>query len=167
MAIASFGLSRENLVRRPIVALAALVLTGLTTQRVIENATTSDTAEVNAVSVGEWIRSSAGSDTFVYTDEYLPELDLAARARMPGRASLLPFTQERFAWTHRPLVIVFGPSEVPPIIRQGKSFIAQNLRVRYVPVCVGRTGYLIVYTLPSNVKLFRCTGTTLVFGSRN
>ena len=161
-----FGLTLEAALRRPIVAGAALLLLAFTVQRAAASAGIADTKTANALVVGGWIRSNAGDDAVVYTDEYLPELELAAHARLPGRASLLPFTQERFAWTRRPVAIVFGPADIPPIVKQEKRIVTPNIHQRYVPVCTGLTGQLIVYSLPSSVKSFRCTATALIFGTR-
>jgi hypothetical protein len=163
MAIASFGLSRENLVRRPIVAIAVLVLCLMTIAKTADATRESWERSNEVVAIGGWIRSSVGSDAFIFTDEFLPELDLVTLARMPGPSSLLVYTQERFAWAHWAQVIVFGPDSVtiPRIVRQGEPFMPQHLRVQYVPVCLGRTGHFVVYTLPGSVNLFRCTGATL------
>jgi len=166
MAIASFSLSVKDMLQRPVLAAAALAFAALAAQRTVADATTADKKTLNEVLVGEWIRSNAGSDAVVYTDEYLPELELAAHARLPGRASLLPFTQERFDWTRRPEAIVFGPDDIPPLVKQEKRIVTPNIRQSYVPICRGLTGQLIVYTLPSSVAVFHCTTTALVFGSR-
>ena len=167
MAIASFGLSRENLVRRPIVALAVFVLIAVATQKALALKTALDALGSNYVTVGAWIRSSVGSGATIYTEDYLPEVYLAARADMPDRSSLLIFSEDRLTWSRTPRLLVFGPKDIPPYVRQPKPLFAQRHGLWFDPICRGRTGVLALYALRDNAGAFECPGRGLMFGSRS
>jgi len=168
MAIASFGLPRANLIRRPSFALGALVLVALATQRALAIRTAIADLQSNYVPVGAWIRSSIGSDATIYTEEYLPEVFLAAHARMPAPASLLVFSPGRLEWLRPPQLLVFGPRFASPVARQNQPlFATRHDRREYDPVCTGRTGSLILYAPPQDVSTFRCGARNLSFGSRS
>jgi hypothetical protein len=168
MAIASFGFSRENLVRRLIVVAAALYLIYDTVGKINRNTAFFDAQAQAIIVIGSWIRSNVGSGATIYTYEYLPELDLAALARMPGRSSLLDFTHDRFNWPRVPQVIVFGPSSAPEAIEQRRPLALRTPKgvVTYAPVCADSTGLFTIYTLPNEVSAFRCPKHILTFGSK-
>jgi hypothetical protein len=168
MAIASFGLSRASLLRRPLFAVGALVLVVLATHRAFVIWDAIGSLESNYVPVGAWIRSSIGTGATIYSEEYIPEVYLAAHARMPGPASLLAFSQERLEWIRPPRLLIFGPRNPSPAVRSNQPLFAmRHDRKEYDPVCAGRTGSLILYAPPRDVDAFHCQGTYLMFGTRS
>jgi len=170
MAIASFGPTFRDVMRRPIIAAAALLLLYNDAQRIVANTDKFERQAETIVVLGEWIRSSIGGGATIYTYEYLPELDLVASAVMPGRSSLLDFTGERFNWPHFPQVIVFGPhTPLPHIVEARKPIVARGRKrtVKYVPVCTDSTAIFLVYSIPSLAASFHCRNGTLVFGKKS
>ena len=168
MAIASFGFARENLVRRPIIAFTAAALIAVATQKALAVRTDLDALVSNYVPISEWIRSSIGTGATIYTEDYVPEVYLAAHALMPGRSSLLFFTTGRLTWRRVPQLLIFGPFNIPPPVRLQKPLRdVDHGGLIFDPVCPGRTGDLALYALPGSVGAFGCAGGNLVFGSRN
>jgi len=169
MAIASFRLTLKDAMARPIVAALALLLLLNDAERVVANAAKVAVKAKSIAVIGGWIRSSVGSGTTIYTWEYLPELDLATLAKIPGRSSLLDFTGQRFDWPRFPQVIVFGPTDVPRYIQRSEPIDArgETASLRYLPVCAGNTGRFVVYAIPSLTYAFRCPNHALVFGPKS
>jgi len=174
MAIASFGLSFGDIVRRPpiarvgafVVALAAAAFIVVAAQRVLEIRNAVSAGVLNYVVVGHWIRSSLGGDATIYSDEYLPEVYLAAHAHIADRSNLLTFSPEGDTWRSEPKALIFGPNHTPAFVQMQKPLVAtRHGGMIFDPVCPGRTGVLAVYALHGSGAAFRCTRYQLLFGS--
>src|SRR6202162_1803487 len=175
MAIASFGFSIGDVVRRPmmariaafVVVLAAAGLIVIAVQRVASLRTMLIAFETNYVVVGHWIRSSLGSGATSLSDEYLPEVYLAAHARMPYHSSLLLFSAERGTWRSDPQALIFGPHHTPAFTQAQKPLAATlHGGLIFDPACPGRTGTLVLYASHDSVAALRCTSYQLLFGSQ-
>jgi len=168
MTIASFGLTKKSFARRPlawVAALLALGFLGFAAHDAVAYRTNVDRWRANLVTLGDWIRSSAGNDATIYTDDYLPELYLAAHARLPDPVSLLTISDERLNWTQQPQIVVFGPRFIPPNVDPSKRLIAKRGSLAFDPVCAGRTGTFAVFAIPSLVRTFDCAQLKLTPGS--
>jgi len=167
MAIASFGLSRAELLRRPLVSFAAFVLIAVAAGRAYVIRAAIGGLESNYLPVAAWIRSSLGSGATIYTEEYIPEMFLATHARMPGPSTLLVFSRERLEWMRPPQLLIFGPRVTSPQARLNQPLFAMHHgRREYDPICTGSTGSLILFAPPQDIPAFHCTGPNLYFGSR-
>jgi hypothetical protein len=151
MAIASYGLSLKDVVRRPIIALVALALLSTMALNIVRIARAFDSYALYVQRIGHWIRSSIGDGALVYTFEFVPEVQLASDAVRPTR-------DDPSAWTEVPEVVVFGPSAAPDLARKHYNVTAQGdaKTVVYVPVCPGLTGRLFIYAVSSKVHAFPC-----------
>jgi hypothetical protein len=155
MAIASYGVSFKDALRRPIVALAALALLAFAAWLTIREARYIDTYAAYSQRMGHWIGAHAGSGAVIYTFEFVPEVLLAADGIGPGRSDL---TAGPFGWDRMPDVLVFGPHQAPDLARRHFDITAQRdaRTIVYVPVCPGRTGDLIIYVVASKAGAFVC-----------
>ena len=136
-------------------------------QRVLGLRNVVNAGVLNYVIVGHWIRSSLGSDATIYSDEYLPEVYLAAHARMADRSNLLTFSPEGDTWRNEPRVLIFGPNHTPAFVGMQQPLVATRHGGQiFDPACPGRTGVLAVYALRGSGAAFRCTRYQLLFGSQ-
>jgi 4-amino-4-deoxy-L-arabinose transferase-like glycosyltransferase len=160
MAIASYGFSFKDVVRRPIVALIAVALLALTAVNAFEAARGFDRYAAYVEGLGRWIRSSVGSGAVMYSREFVPEVQLASDAVSPGKSGVMAGA---LTWQRLPQVIIFGPYRLPDLALQSRALIVpwKSKSVVYEPVCPGRTGRLIVYAESSAVAAFRCVGLQL------
>ena len=155
MAIACYGVSFKDVLRRPILALAAVALLAFAARNTIRQAIYDDSYAAYSQRMGHWIAANLGPGAVIYTFEFVPEVLLAADGVGPGRSDP---RAGPFAWGRMPDVLVFGPHEAPDSARRHFDITAQrdSATITYVAVCPGRTGGLIIYAVSSKAGAFAC-----------
>lgn len=159
MAIASFGPSRNDLMRRPIVALTALAFLVLTAVNTVRDGDKTRHYAAYAQAFGGWIRASAGSGRRMFVRDWAPEIALASDAVMlrryddAGNLVVQPAAE----------LLVFGPFEIPQAVREGADLVITSGRTRVVfrrvcPSVAVHQAFCIIYSRLEVVDRFSCRG---------
>ncbi len=171
MAIATFSWNVKILSKRFALLLLAAALLFVTFVKAYQFTLDGQHYARYVRAMGEGIRSYSGPDTVVWTDEYVPELYLAMKARQPDRYGsihgvgsgyvLIHTTFVRLAaerWNLSPSVVVFGPRRPLPrdlsIVMMAPQSAGPQV---YDIACPDLTfGAFIVYAIPRLAGVIRC-----------
>jgi len=157
MALASFPLSRPQLVARQIPAFLALVFVVIAGARTVAVTRVFQQYAKEVSAMGSWIQADVGPGAIVYTREYLPEVQLAADAALVSPTGFLDYDAQMNDWERNPQIIVWGTHTWPLEVARHQNLIAKTPRgeLLYRPVCPGRTGPFALYS-PLSVAFHDC-----------
>lgn len=152
MAIAAFGITKRDVVRRPALAVVAAILLAVTIRQTIVVAVDYQRYTSYVRDFGSWMNAALGDGAPIYTPEYVYEVQLASNGLLPG-----PYADPT-TWIRKPQAFVFGPYFWPDAAKEHRPILAKNGNVTtlYVPVCPGLTGKLAVYVLREKAPSFSC-----------
>lgn len=178
MAVAAYGLPSRGALRRP---LALLLAAGCAFFAIRSDIVISRSNQLYAVYIqnaGRWITDNVGRGRVIWSEEYIPELDLAADAILPDPYALVTNYQDlaqgilrergheipvrivRAIWDRWPDLLVFGPISRPDDSVQSLLLVTPDARLRatYALVC-GRNlflSHMAFYAPPELARRFTC-----------
>ncbi|MBV8222589.1 MAG: hypothetical protein JO293_04465 [Candidatus Eremiobacteraeota bacterium] len=157
MAIASYPFEWRLVLERQIAVLVVVVCAWFSAQRSLVTARTYHSYAAMVQNVGTWIRGDAGSGLILYSREYIPEIQLAADARLVSPTGFLDYDEKMNALERLPQIIVWGTHSWPGEVVRHETIFARTAAgsLMYYPVCVGRTGSLALYA-PASIKFKDC-----------
>lgn len=155
MVVAAYGVSRDIVRRRALVAVLASGLCGYAVWLDYRDTVYINSYATYVRSVGQWIRDTMGKGTVMWAVDYLPELYLSSGAAEPYAGAInaahVVYTKSYVAagasalqvgtWTRAPQIVAEGGPQQPPPPRTNFYLLNTATRVSYDYIAVCRGAY--------------------------